>query len=88
MYTGADAVMINRAAQGHRIFGKLPTFWPRANAAPPLVAEVKRLLLDHLEDHYALYGEFMGRCGRSQTHWLVCEVIAGRSSVSGRMNPD
>jgi len=58
-YTQADAVMIGRAAQGRPwIFREVAHYLATGEQlAPPLVAEVKRLLLDHLLEHYALYGD-------------------------------
>ncbi len=73
-YTGADAVMIGRAAQGHPwIFREIAHFLATgSHLAPPLVAEVKRLLLEHLQDHYTLYGEFSGvRTARKHIGWYV-----------------
>ncbi len=61
-YTGADAVMIGRAAQGRPwIFREITHYLATGEyLAQPLVMEVRRLLLDHLQDHYALYGEDSG----------------------------
>lgn len=58
-HTQADAVMIGRAAQGRPwIFREVAHYLATGEQlAPPLVAEVKRLLLDHLQEHYALYGD-------------------------------
>jgi tRNA-dihydrouridine synthase B len=54
--------------------------------APPLVAEVKRLLLDHLLDHYALYGEFSGvRTARKHIGWYV-KSLPGGEAFRARMN--
>jgi tRNA-dihydrouridine synthase B len=80
--TGADAVMIGRAAQGRPwIFREVRTTWPPAtHLAPPLVAEVRRLLLDHLQDHYALYGEFTGvRSARKHIGWYVRALPGGEA---------
>ena len=57
-YTGADAVMIGRAAQGRPwIFREIQHFLSHGTLlAPPLVAEVQRLLLHHLQDHSSCYG--------------------------------
>ena len=88
MYTGADAVMIGRAAQGHPwIFREIAHFLATGkHLAPPLVAEVKRLLLDHLEDHYALYGEFSGvRTARKHIGWYVKSLPDG-AAFRDRMN--
>jgi tRNA-dihydrouridine synthase B len=64
-YTQADAVMIGRAAQGRPwIFREVAHYLATGeHLAPPLVAEVKRLLLDHLLEHYALYSDESGRAG-------------------------
>jgi tRNA-dihydrouridine synthase B len=72
--TGADAVMIGRAAQGRPwIFREVAHFLATGELlAPPLVAEVRRLLLAHLEDHYGLYGEYTGvRSARKHIAWYV-----------------
>jgi tRNA-dihydrouridine synthase B len=46
--------------------------------APPLVAEVKRALLAHLEDHYGLYGELTGvRSARKHIGWYVRDLPGG-----------
>jgi tRNA-dihydrouridine synthase B len=40
--------------------------------APPLVAEVQRLLLHHLQDHYSLYGSHIGvRSARKHIGWYT-----------------
>ena len=73
-FTGADAVMIGRAAQGRPwIFREIAHFLATGrHLAPPLVIEVRRLLLEHLQDHYALYGEFTGvRSARKHIAWYV-----------------
>ena len=87
-YTGADAVMIGRAAQGRPwIFREVAHFIATGTAlAPPLVAEVKRLLLDHLLDHYTLYGEFTGvRSARKHIGWYV-KTLPGGEAFRARMN--
>ncbi|MFZ3142117.1 tRNA dihydrouridine synthase DusB [Polaromonas sp.] len=87
-YTGADAVMIGRAAQGRPwIFRELTHFMATGtHLAPPLVADVKRLLLDHLLDHYALYGDFTGvRTARKHIGWYV-KTLPGGEAFRGRMN--
>ena len=72
--TGADAVMIGRAAQGRPwIFREVAHYLATGeHLAPPLVEDVKRLLLDHLLDHYSLYGEFSGvRSARKHIGWYT-----------------
>ena len=78
--TGADAVMIGRAAQGRPwIFREIAHFLETGELlAPPLVAEVRRLLLEHLQDHYALYGEHIGvLSARKHIGWYVRELPGG-----------
>ncbi len=73
-YTGADAVMIGRAAQGRPwIFREIGHFLATGtHLAPPLVAEVRRWLLAHLQEHLSLYGEYTGvRSARKHLGWYV-----------------
>ncbi|MGV8804077.1 MAG: tRNA dihydrouridine synthase DusB [Polaromonas sp.] len=80
--TGADAVMIGRAAQGRPwIFREVAHFLATGtHLAPPQVGEVARLLLDHLRDHYALYGEFTGvRTARKHIGWYVKALPDGEA---------
>ncbi|MDI1271858.1 MAG: tRNA dihydrouridine synthase DusB [Polaromonas sp.] len=87
-YTGADALMVGRAAQGRPwIFREIAHFLATGtHLAPPLVAEVKRLLLDHLLDHYALYGDFSGvRSARKHIGWYV-RTLPGGEAFRSRMN--
>jgi len=86
--TGADAVMIGRAAQGRPwIFREVAHFLATGtHLAPPLVAEVERLLVDHLRDHYDLYGEFTGvRTARKHIGWYV-RALPGGEDFRARMN--
>jgi tRNA-dihydrouridine synthase B len=86
--TGADAVMIGRAAQGRPwIFREVAHFLDTGtHLAPPLVAEVQRLLLDHLQDHYSLYGEYSGvRTARKHIGWYV-KTLPGGEAFRARMN--
>jgi tRNA-dihydrouridine synthase B len=80
--TGADAVMVGRAAQGRPwIFREITHFLATGtHLAPPLVAEVQRALLAHLQDHYALYGEFTGvRSARKHIGWYVRSLPEGEA---------
>jgi len=86
--TGADAVMIGRAAQGRPwIFREVAHFLATGtHLAPPLVAEVERLLVDHLRDHYDLYGEYTGvRTARKHIGWYV-RALPGGEAFRARMN--
>ena len=86
--TGADAVMVGRAAQGRPwIFREIAHFLATGeHLAPPLVAEVKQLLLAHLQDHYSLYGEFAGvRTARKHIGWYV-RALPGGEAFRAHMN--
>ncbi|MDI9857135.1 tRNA dihydrouridine synthase DusB [Comamonas sp. 17RB] len=79
-YTGADAVMVGRAAQGRPwIFREIAHFLDTGtHLAPPTVAEVRELLLEHLQDHYGLYGELTGvRSARKHIAWYVRSLPGG-----------
>ena len=87
-YTGADAVMVGRAAQGRPwIFREIAHFLETgSHLAPPLVAEVKRLLLEHLLDHYQLYGEHTGvHSARKHIGWYV-KTLPGGEAFRMQMN--
>jgi len=78
--TGADALMIGRAAQGRPwVFREVAHYLATGeHLAPPLVAEVRRALLEHLQDHYSLYGEFTGvRSARKHIGWYVRSLPGG-----------
>ena len=86
--TGADAIMIGRAAQGRPwIFREVAHYLATGtHLAPPLVAEVKRLLLEHLQDHYSLYGEYTGvRSARKHIGWYV-KALPGGAAFRSAMN--
>ena len=73
-YTGADAIMVGRAAQGRPwIFREIGHFLATGEyLAPPLVSELRSLLLEHLQDHYRLYGEGTGvRSARKHIAWYL-----------------
>ena len=72
--TGADAIMLGRAAQGRPwIFREIAHFMATGTLlAPPLVAEVRHLLREHLHDHYTLYGDYLGvRTARKHIGWYL-----------------
>jgi len=80
--TGADALMVGRAAQGRPwIFREIGHFLATGeHLAPPLVAEVRRALLEHLQDHYGLYGEYTGvRSARKHIGWYVRSLPGGEA---------
>jgi tRNA-dihydrouridine synthase B len=80
--TGADALMVGRAAQGRPwIFREIAHYLATGeHLALPLVAEVRRLLLAHLEEHYALYGEYTGvRTARKHIAWYLRSLPGGEA---------
>ena len=86
--TGADAVMIGRAAQGRPwIFREIAHFLATGDELPaPEVAQAKRWLLEHLDDHYGLYGEHAGvRTARKHIGWAV-RALPGGDDFRASMN--
>ena len=87
-YTGADAVMIGRAAQGRPwIFREVDHYLRTGNKlAAPSYAEMRDLLLEHLDDHYRFYGEHTGvRTARKHIGWYI-EGLPGAEDFRSRMN--
>jgi len=73
-YTGADAVMIGRAAQGRPwIFREIDHYLATGSfLPPPEVAEIQRVLMDHLQELYQFYGEYSGvRIARKHISWYT-----------------
>jgi tRNA-dihydrouridine synthase B len=78
--TGADAVMIGRAAQGRPwIFREIDHFLRTGAHLPaPLVAEVAALMEEHLLAHYGFYGAYLGvRTARKHIGWYVRSLPGG-----------
>ena len=79
-YTKADAVMIGRAAQGRPwIFREINHFLATGEHLPaPEVLQAKAWLIEHLHDHYSLYGEHTGvRTARKHIGWAVRGLPGG-----------
>jgi tRNA-dihydrouridine synthase B len=79
-YTGADAVMIGRAAQGRPWICREIDYFLRTGEylPPPLVDEVRDLMNEHLPAHYAFYGEYLGvRTARKHIGWYVEDLPGG-----------
>jgi tRNA-dihydrouridine synthase B len=73
-YTRADAVMIGRAAQGRPwIFREIAHYLATGHALPsPSPREVQGILLGHLDDLHAFYGEVQGvRIARKHLGWYA-----------------
>ena len=80
--TGADAVMIGRAAQGRPwICREIDHFLRTGEHLPaPYVDEVRKLMDEHLQAHYAFYGEFLGvRTARKHIGWYVRDLAGGEA---------
>ena len=72
--TGVDALMFGRAAQGRPwIFREVAHYLETGEELPPpSPAEVRDILLGHLDDLYDFYGEFMGlRIARKHLGWYA-----------------
>ena len=80
--TGADAIMIGRAAQGRPwIFREIRHFLDRGEWLPPPGAEeIRGVILGHLADHYAFYGEATGmRVARKHLGWYAKGLSGGEA---------
>jgi tRNA-dihydrouridine synthase B len=73
-YTGADAVMIGRAAQGRPwIFREIAHFLATGeHLLPPTVDEIHQVMLEHIYDLYHFYGDLTGmRVARKHISWYT-----------------
>jgi tRNA-dihydrouridine synthase B len=80
VYTGSDAVMIGRAAQGRPwIFREIRHYLDRGTHLPaPTVDEARETILLHLADHYAFHGEDAGvRIARKHLGWYTKDLAGG-----------
>jgi tRNA-dihydrouridine synthase B len=87
-YTGADAVMIGRAAQGRPwIFREIEYFLQTGQHLPsPEVAEIHAVLLEHVHDLYGFYGEVTGvRVARKHISWYTRGLV-GAGAFRHAMN--
>ncbi len=86
--TGADALMIGRAAQGRPwIFREIAHFLETGNyLPPPKVAEIHAVLLSHVDDLYGFYGEIGGlRIARKHISWYT-KGLKGSAAFRHYMN--
>jgi tRNA-dihydrouridine synthase B len=87
-YTGADAVMIGRAAQGRPwIFREIAHFLATGTKLPaPEVGEIREVLFGHLHDLYAFYGLERGtRMARKHISWYT-KGLKNSAQFRARMN--
>src|SRR5690606_13778093 len=93
-HTGCDAVMVGRAAQGRPwIFREIAHYLATGEELPPpTLAEVRDILLGHLHDLHAFYGEPQGvRIARKHLGWYAKdrpENAAFRAVVNRAETPD
>ena len=86
--TGADALMIGRAAQGRPwLFREIEHFLATGtHLMPPRVSEIHAILIAHLDDLYAFYGVETGvRVARKHISWYT-RGLAGSAVFRHRMN--
>jgi len=72
--TGADAIMIGRAAQGRPwLFREIAHYLATGEELPPpQLTEIQSVLLAHLTELYAFYGEYSGcRIARKHIAWTT-----------------
>ena len=86
--TGADAVMVGRAAQGRPwIFREIEHYLlTGAKLAPPPVEEIREVMVAHLHDLYAFYGYERGvRVARKHISWYT-KGLSHSAVFRARMN--
>ncbi|ATH83722.1 tRNA dihydrouridine synthase DusB [Ectopseudomonas mendocina] len=79
--TGADALLIGRAAQGRPwIFREIEHYLRTGEILPaPSLLEVERILLEHLAALHAFYGDLMGvRIARKHVGWYLATLPGAR----------
>ena len=79
--TGADALLIGRAAQGRPwIFREIEHYLRTGETLPaPSLLEVEHILLEHLAALHAFYGELMGvRIARKHVGWYLATLPGAR----------
>jgi tRNA-dihydrouridine synthase B len=73
-YTGADAIMIGRGAQGRPwIFREIDHFLKTGKHLSPIsLEEVRSILIEHVKELHRFYGDFMGvRIARKHVSWYT-----------------
>ena len=81
-FTGADGIMIGRAAHGRPwIFREFLYFLNEGRKLPPPTAmEMRAVVLEHLEGLYGLYGEELGlRIARKHIGWYTRGLPGGEA---------
>lgn len=73
-YTGADAIMVGRGAQGRPwIFREINHFLATGEQlAPPSMEEVRSIVIEHVNELHKFYGDFKGvRFARKHVSWYL-----------------
>ena len=86
--TGADGLLIGRAAQGRPwIFREIEHFLRTGEHLPaPSLYEVERILLEHLAALHAFYGDVMGvRIARKHVSWYLA-TLPGAKEFRAQFN--
>ncbi|RMW04102.1 tRNA dihydrouridine synthase DusB [Pseudomonas coronafaciens] len=86
--TGADGLLIGRAAQGRPwIFREIEHYLLTGETLPALqLSEVERILLEHLAALHAFYGDVMGvRIARKHVGWYLA-TLPGAREFRARFN--
>ena len=87
-HTGADAVMIGRAAQGRPwLFREIEYFLKTGtHLSAPQAGEIHRVLLEHVHELYNFYGEHTGlRVARKHISWYT-KGLPGSAHFRHQMN--
>jgi len=87
-YTRADGVMIGRAAQGRPwLFREIEHYLRTGEKlAPPRVGEIHAILMGHLQELYAFYGEDTGvKVARKHISWYT-RGLTGSAAFRKAMN--
>ncbi len=87
-HTGADAVMIGRAAQGRPWLFRETEYYIETGERlpPPQAEEIRDVLIGHMHELYAFYGEYTGlRVARKHISWYT-KGLAGSANFRHRMN--
>ena len=85
-YTGADAVMIGRAAQGQPwIFRQIRRYLEQSEApTAPTLSEVRALVLEHVQTLHHFYGEYQGvRFARKHVAWYLEKILENQDFRRG-----
>lgn len=87
-HTGADGVMIGRAAQGHPwIFQQIAYYLQHKQELPePLLDNKMHIIVSHLQSLYDFYGDFKGALiARKHVAWY-CQNLADHLAFRTRFN--